>query len=325
MARRLDKLKADFLENGWIVIDLLDRSPLDEATESLLQALHRITCNPDLDFTNYLDHISSDDQHIAVQAELTEIYRKGKHARRIITAQLAFLQEFIGPDISIQRCPYLRIVRPDTVHDNVDFHRDTQYGGSPYELSFFVPFLDLGEDNTLCVMSGSHMAAERDYPTEKSKSPNVEQGSLMHKLGLPYAPHRFNPPVDDMMEPVPLKYGQALLFNLALVHGQKCNTSQATRFSSDIRLVNSLAPINWDRNVTTSFYERLSSSPVSEQALRYEAANDPGPEADVAQGFLGIQSLIEVESLVIASGGFNSSTDGSREWDNTPPLVSPLM
>lgn len=280
MPQRLDELKADFLENGWIVIDLPDRSPLDQASEALLQALHRIIGNTELDFATYHEHITGDDRHVAVQAELTEIYREGGHAKRIITAQLGLLQEFIGPDICIQRCPYLRIARPNANQDNIDFHRDTQYGGSPYELSFLIPFLDLDEDSSIRVISGSHIAAERDYPSEKTDSPDVEKGSLKHKLGLPYAPHRFVPPVDDRMKPVPLKYGQALFFNLALVHGQKCNTSRASRFSTDIRLVNSLAPITWDRNVTESFYEPLCSSPVSEQARRYQAANDPEPQAN---------------------------------------------
>lgn len=280
MPQRLDELKADFLENGWIVIDLPDRSPLDEASEALLQALRKIIGSSDLEFANYHQHVADDDQHTAVQAELTEIYRGGGHARRIITAQLEMFREFIGPDICIQRRPYLRIARPNAVQDNVDFHRDTRYGGSPYELSFFVPFLDLGEDNTLCVISGSHIAAERDYPTEKTVSPDVEKGSLKHQLGFAYAPHRFNPPVDDKVKPVPVKYGQALFFNLALVHGQKCNTSSVTRFSTDIRLVNGLAPITWDRSVAESFYQTLCCSVVNEQARRYKAANDPGGETD---------------------------------------------
>lgn len=279
MPQRLDELKEDLLENGWIAIDLLDRSPLDEASEALLQALRRIIGNTEIEFGTYHNYITNDDHHIAVQAELTEIYREGGHGRRIITAQLALLREFIGLDISIQARPYLRIARPGVSGDNIDYHRDTQYGGSAYELSLSVPFLDLDAESALRVISGSHIEADQEYPAEQFEN-GVEKGGVKHQMGVPYAPYRFNPPVDSLMQPVPLKYGQALLLNLALVHGQKCNMSRLTRFSSDIRLVNSFAPILWKRGVADSFYEPLCSSNVSEQARRYLAAKHSEPEVD---------------------------------------------
>jgi ectoine hydroxylase-related dioxygenase (phytanoyl-CoA dioxygenase family) len=75
------------------------------------------------------------------------------------------------------------------------------------------------------------------------------------------------------MEPVPTRPGDALAFSLSLIHGQEVNASPSTRFSTDIRLVNSFAPIQWQRTVHADYYEPLVESPVAEQARRYYAAN----------------------------------------------------
>ena len=79
--------------------------------------------------------------------------------------------------------------------------------------------------------------------------------------------------IDNLALPIPLEIGQALIFSLSIVHGQEVNRSQLTRFSSDIRVVNSLAPIEWERSVHKDYYTELSSSAVTKQARAYQAAN----------------------------------------------------
>jgi hypothetical protein len=79
--------------------------------------------------------------------------------------------------------------------------------------------------------------------------------------------------VASRAEPVPLRMGQALVMSLGLVHGQSVNASATTRFSTDVRVVNSLAPIAFARGVRDDYYEPLCSSPVTEQARRQIAAD----------------------------------------------------
>src|SRR5438132_8166557 len=96
----------------------------------------------------------------------------------------------MGPDLDVQSAPYLRIVRPAKAQDNIGYHRDTVYGGSPYELSVFVPFVELAAGAALSVEPGSHLKAERDIPFVRMAISDkvVMKGSLKHTLGFPYAP-----------------------------------------------------------------------------------------------------------------------------------------
>jgi hypothetical protein len=51
------------------------------------------------------------------------------------------------------------------------------------------------------------------------------------------------------------------------------NTGSVTRLSSDIRVVNSLAPVSFSRGVQKEYYEPLWESPVSKVARLYNEAN----------------------------------------------------
>jgi hypothetical protein len=79
--------------------------------------------------------------------------------------------------------------------------------------------------------------------------------------------------------PAGTRLGEALVFSLAIVHGQVVNRSNVTRFSTDIRLINSLAPVDWSRLEERGRYKQLAVSPMTEAARLYEAAE----AADVAR------------------------------------------
>jgi ectoine hydroxylase-related dioxygenase (phytanoyl-CoA dioxygenase family) len=108
---------------------------------------------------------------------------------------------------------------------------------------------------------------------KKVESQDVKQGSIKHKLGFLYAPKVMDDAIRAQVTPIPLKVGQALVFSLSLVHGQEVNNSSITRFQSDIRVVNSMAPIEWERTVHKDYYKELCTSVLTMQAKAYIKSN----------------------------------------------------
>ncbi len=164
-------------------------------------------------------------------------------------------------------------MRPGKAQDAAPLHRDTYYGASPFEVSVVVPFTEMEPGAAIRVISGSHTAPDSAYPYTQAVSPDVQIRSPKHELGYPYAPRLLAPALMDSAEPVPLSVGRALIFPLQLVHGGDTNTSQRTRFSTDIRLANSLAPVQWSRGVREEYFVPLCTSVVTRSAEAYLAAN----------------------------------------------------
>lgn len=266
------KEQKHFKSAGWFVFDFLDPQPLMEARAALEQELERLlgfACR----LEEYHCEAQEDKRHTEIQIHMTQFFREKRFGPRIIAAQLSFFQHMLGPDLAVQSAPYLRMTRPFKPQDNIGYHRDTFYGGSPYELSVLIPFVDLPAESSLGVLSGSHLHAESLYPTEQINNPDesVKKGSPKHQLGFMYAPKMMDSSIENQIQKIPLKLGQALVFSLSTVHGSVVNAGPVTRWSTDIRVMHAFAPV--DLHMRPTYYEPLSQSVVTEAVKQYEKNN----------------------------------------------------
>ena len=73
--------------------------------------------------------------------------------------------------------------------------------------------------------------------------------------------------------PVPLKIGQGILFSPSTIHGQEINKMITTRFSFDLRLINSNAPVEFKKDLTPRGYKKICMSVIDQVAEKYIKAN----------------------------------------------------
>jgi Phytanoyl-CoA dioxygenase (PhyH) len=270
---------ADFAARGWFRFPLKRRDLLDALRSSILERLQGKV--PEIDsLERYHEFVESDEEHFALQKHVSDWYWESGLGPELLVHDVDVFRKFMGLDLHIQARPYLRIARPGKPQDNVSVHRDTHYGGSPFEVSVHIPFTDTGLDGSLGVISGSHIEPDSAYPYDMIENPGVSRGDTMHQMGFLYAPKRMRDEDIARVTPAGTRLGEALVFSLALVHGQVVNRSSVTRFSTDIRMINSLAPVDWARFEARDRYKKISVSPMTEAARLYEAAE----AADAARG-----------------------------------------
>lgn len=270
-------------ERGWLVLDLPEPRPVFAARESLLAWLRARGCPQLQHLDDYHQLASDEDQHLQLAYGLASHAWEAELGRAIIVANLDLFRRLLGPDLVIQRKPYLRVVRPGTTRDAVPLHRDTYYGASPYEVSILVPFTEMGRASALSVITGSHLAPDTAYPFRQEVSQDVAIRSPRHQLGYHYAPRKLDPGLKQHTQTVPLAVGQVLLFGLSLVHGGGENHGPGTRFSTDIRLANMFAPVAWSRGVHQDYFVPLCTSAVTAMAQRYLQANKEAAEPRVVE------------------------------------------
>jgi hypothetical protein len=259
-------------QRGWVALDLPDPASVFAVRDLLLEWLRRRY--PDLRSLEQYDGLGlADDSHFELLYGLSVFYWEADLARTIIKENIELFRAVIGADLHIQRYPYLRVVRPGHPFDASPLHRDTYYGASPYEISVVIPFTEMDHITALRVISGSHLAADSEYLYTQTVRDDIAIGSVKHQLGFPYAPRLLDPSLKDRAEAVPLRVGQALIFPLSLVHGNTRGIATGTRFSSDVRLVNSWAPVRWSRGVHADYFVPLCASPVTNSARRYLELN----------------------------------------------------
>ena len=269
-------LESDLAKRGWAVVDLPDPAPILRARDRLLARLRQAA--PGLHDLDSYHAAVEDDRHIEILFGLASDFWESRLGPAIVADNVDFFRRLLGPDLHVQRQPYLRCVRPGRPEDAAPLHRDTYYGASPYEISVLVPFADMTADGAIRAIPGSHLEADAAYPYRQLPGDPGLIGSPRHRLGYPYAPRLLDPSLAARAEPVPVRLGQAMIFGLSLVHGGGVNAGTRTRFSTDIRVVNSLAPVRLSRGVDAQYFVPLSASVISRSAQRYLAANEAAAE-----------------------------------------------
>lgn len=268
----MQSISDHFIEHGWAIIDFVDPQPVLTARKALQDHLKYLT-GSSIPLEQYHTLVDEDREHTDLQVKLTQYFRENKFGPKIIKSHEGFFREMVGQDLLVQSNPYLRMTRPLKKQDNIGYHRDTFYGGSPYEISVLIPFVNLEKESSLSVMSRSHILPESLFPTDQIQNPDtdVTKGSSKHQLGFLYAPKLMDPAIESEMTKIPLKIGQALMFSLSTVHGSVVNLGKATRWSTDIRVLNALAPV--DLSARPQYYEPMCLSPITYCAKKYLEAN----------------------------------------------------
>lgn len=258
-----------FAKNGFAVIDFINPQIIYEVRKDLLAHLRDLTKNSDVTLEKYHELILTDEEHTDLQYKLTQFYREKKFSRRLFEDNQILFETYLGRDLNIQADPYLRLTRPQKHQDNIGYHRDTFYGGSPFELSALITFVDLTEGNSLKLLPGSHLRPESDFPFDHVTNPDatIVKGSKKHQLGFLYAPKVLKGIKEDEMLAVPIKVGQFLTFSLATLHGSVVNNSNVSRWSTDTRICNAFAPV--DLSARPTYYESLCRSVVTRASMAY--------------------------------------------------------
>jgi hypothetical protein len=211
----------------------------------------------------------TNEQHVEQVKKAVDLIVDSRLVIKLIEANKDLFFPFTGPDLDIQTAPHLRVSRPETESDMVDWHRDSFYGSTPWELNIWFPIFPLEPGAGLRVLPGSHAipseVRETVDPNEFRKT--VEKGSTAHKIGFVYAPK-----TDDTIEAMKPgasvlntpPYGSFVIFFGCAVHRAQ-NRSCKTRVSIDVRIKNSLAPTN----TRPGYYQTLNNGTVTAVARRF--------------------------------------------------------
>lgn len=254
----------DLSRQGWAVVDLPDPQPVHEAQSHLLRELRKQPGFAEMEqLGDYHRYVDTDEQHVAVHFEVARSYWQSDLGRNIVRRNFELFRWLLGPDLLVQKEPYLRVVRPNQTRDAPPLHRDTYYGASPFEVSVLVPFTDMTAECGIRAIPGSHWEADAAYPFTQHDDPEVSVGSPKHQLGYPYAPRMLDAAAEQKAEPITASVGQAILLSLAVVHGGGKNSGTATRVSTDLRVVNSWAPVEVNRGVRNDYFVPFHESVVT--------------------------------------------------------------
>ncbi len=250
----------EFLENGFVVRDVESQSDLDKIRSLVSDAASRylgISSNdPDALLNSIHRHVTP----AALNELRLHVIGAINAASWIRPAYFRLarraLESIVGNELSMQLRLNLSIQLPEDTSSLLPIHADTWAGDSPFEVVVWLPLVDCFKTKSMFLLPP---AACGDPARMLSRTDASDSEALFRS-------------VEQDLVWLNVNYGQVLVFNQNLPHGNRINCENETRWSLNCRFKGVFAPYADKR--LGEFFEPITLRAASRVGIDYRISED---------------------------------------------------
>jgi sporadic carbohydrate cluster 2OG-Fe(II) oxygenase len=242
-----------FLDKGYIVAKVENMSSLKYISSLITKSVkQQINQNVFLDLNTIHKKISIEELN---NFRLTIINKINKdkflryHYFNIAREALYILA---GNELMMQKNINLSIQFPNDNSSLLPIHSDVWSGDSPYEINLWIPLVNCYKTKSMYILE------QKDYPSFKKdmERKNYSSSEDIFKL------------VKNKIKWLTVDYGQFLIFNQGLPHGNVINTEKESRWSMNCRFKSFFSPYG-DKKIG-EFFLPITTRAMSEIGMNFE-------------------------------------------------------
>lgn len=250
---------SSFLNNGYIIKNVSDLNALNEIRKVFFKALssHREFENlnfSDIEYilNNFHKQINPLSLNSIRLSIIKAIEQNPDFLSLIYLVSKDYLHSLVGCELAMQKRINLSIQMPNDESSLLTIHADTWQGDSPFEIVVWLPLVDCFNTKSMYL---THPSATESINTLLFSNPQLDNGTLYDYL---------RPNVKF----INIKYGEVLLFNQSLPHGNIVNAENETRWSLNCRFKGLFTPYG-DKKLG-EFFVPITPKPMSILGLEYD-------------------------------------------------------
>lgn len=173
--------------------------------------------------------------------------------RRYLAVARPTLEELVGNELVMQKRVNLSIQMPKDASSLLAVHADTWSGDSPFEIVVWLPLVDCHGTKSMYFLPG-------DAEASTSIGQRLFDGGARSSDDV----YRMIAPEVEWLT---VKWGEVLLFDQSLPHGNVVNETSETRWSMNCRFKSPFSPYG-DKKLG-EFFEPITMRPCSLRGMRY--------------------------------------------------------
>ena len=214
----------------------------------------------EFDLANLHEHISASNVN-QVRLAAFKFLNRSTGAFDATLDQIAghALSDILGPDLLVQTKLNLSIQLPGDSTSQLDLHSDCWSGDSPFQVNLWMPLTNCyGTNSMFVVPQAESFMAIRELNRNTTLNCNELRKFILDK-------HFLN-----------LRFGQAVIFNPGLIHGNVVNQTNTTRVSVNVRFKGLFSPDADRTHVSRSagiYYRLFRLSTWTKLALDIDGVN----------------------------------------------------
>ena len=247
----------NFLNNGYIIQKIDDTSNLDYLQDFLVKKSSKFLHNKKVIdnktwLNNIHNHISSDQLNSFRLNLIEAINNEKKFRENYYKTSKKYLDTIVGNELAMQRRVNLSIQLPNDDSSLLPVHADTWSGDSAYEAVVWIPLVDCFRTKTMYILP-PHKAL--DLHKDFAKFVDNSQNNIFELIK------------NDVVW-LEISYGEILIFNQSLPHGNVVNDEIETRWSMNCRFKGIFTP--YEDKKLGEFFEPITLKPLSKLGMNYK-------------------------------------------------------
>ena len=248
------KICNDYIKKGYVVVKSNDSQSLNKIRNSLEKIIISKTKIKTKDcFNNFHKHFKNKDLNSFRVSVISEINKTENIRTLYYSLAKDYLDIIAGNELSMQKKLNLSIQLPNDASSLLPLHSDTWSGDSPFEVVVWVPMVDCSKTKSMYILPPNKM--------NKLNKIFLKSQSTEKLFNL----------IKNDINWIDIKYGEILIFNQNLPHGNIVNKEKETRWSFNCRFKSIFAP-HGDKKIG-EFFEPLNIKPASKIGMTYKFPN----------------------------------------------------
>ncbi len=249
------KINDEFINNGFIIRRIEEVNSLEWIKnfyiETILSILDKKVSRDNL-LNNIHLHIKPKNLNKFRLKIINKINKSKLFHKHYFNIASNYLELLVGNELVMQRNINLSIQLPNDQSSLLDMHADTWSGDSPFEVVVWLPLVDCYESKSMYIL--------------KSK----KYSNFVKKFRTYHARKKFNlyESIKNDLSWLNVNYGEVLIFNQCLPHGNIINKINETRWTNNCRFKSVFTPYG-DKKIG-EFFQPITLRAASKIGMDYE-------------------------------------------------------
>jgi len=249
------KISKNFINNGYVILPALNLSLLNifkKKIETFLKKNHKINISRNINLNSIHKFINIEDLN-NLRLSVINFINEDQHLKNCyFNIAKDYLYILAGNDLVMQKNINLSIQLPKDNSSLLPIHSDVWSGDSQFEINLWVPLVNCYKSKSMYILEQKNYS----YFEDIVKNKKISDSDTLYKL------------LRNKLKCLSINYGQILIFNQNLPHGNIVNVEKETRWSMNCRFKNIFSPYG-DKKLG-EFFAPISMRPMTELALNYE-------------------------------------------------------
>jgi sporadic carbohydrate cluster 2OG-Fe(II) oxygenase len=257
LSKQEQELSSEYLSQGYIIRPVAESQALDWMREQFVRLVkQQLGTSGDESPEDLLNHI-----HTKVPVADLNTFRlsiiRGFNAidefrEMYFKAARPYIETLVGNELAMQLRVNLSIQFPDDTSSLLPVHADTWSGDSPFEVVVWLPIVNCYGTKAMYILPPAKAGElNRDFTNRAGK--NSEE--LYHAISKD-------------VKWLDVKYGEVLVFDQALPHGNRVNVESETRWSMNCRFKGVFTPYG-DKKLG-EFFEPVTLRAATQTGMSYQ-------------------------------------------------------